>query len=190
MKHISIQKSELFNMMTKHIWGRKAFIMLITAILSSTTGCAYFINRGNDLLDTFDIGITVSEKPKIGIYTAYLNLATFGYSNFDGTLVGLGDRNVGAVKAREQAGGIIFWGYEQFGYEDFNVNDPESPPTWKVGLAGLAEGPPPPGKQAINCPKILHLGWIGLTFNPKFGQMLDFILGLTTLDIMGDDKAD
>lgn len=189
MQERTTRGSKMINMITKRPLFRAGLILLLAGALSST-GCAYFINRGNDLVDVFDVGITVSEKPQIGLYASWLNLVPVGYSNFDGTLIGLADRNVGAVKAREKAAGVLVWGYEQFGYEDFNVNDPESPPQWGVGLAGLAEGPLPPAGQTANCPKLLHLGFIGLSINCKVGQLVDFILGWTTLDVMGDDKAE
>ena len=41
--------------------------------------------------------------------------------------------------------------------------------------------------QLANCPKMLHLGWVGLTLNCKFTELTDFLLGWTTLDILSDD---
>jgi len=35
---------------------------------------------------------------------------------------------------------------------------------------------------------MFHFGWVGMTLNCKFGQIADLLLGLWTIDIMGDDQ--
>lgn len=161
--------------------------LMVSLFFSS--GCAYLKNRGNDALDVFDVGVTASKEPKFAIYAGFLNVTALGYSNLDGTLVGIGGREVGVMPVRQHAEGSIFHGSEQLGYADFNMEDPDSPEMWRVGIIGLLEGPPPPKGQIVNCPKLLHFGWIGFTLNCRFGELADLILGLTTLDIMGDDSA-
>ncbi len=169
------------------LW-RPGQVVLLAGVLC-LTGCTYMKNRGSDFTDVFDAGVTVSKKPQFTLYANFLSLLSLGYAHFDGTLYGMADRHYGAVTAREHAAGLLVWGREQFGYETFDLADPESPPSWRVGLVGLPMGPAPPKGQTVNCPKMLHLGWVGITLNCKFGQLADFILGLTTLDIMGDDTA-
>lgn len=164
-------------------------LFVLAAAVVPAAGCAYVSNRGNDLLDVVDVGATVSEDPHISLYAGFLNILTLGYSDFDGTLYGIGGREAGALRARQEAGGLVLWGYEQFGYEDFDPADPDSPPPYKVGVVGLIDGPPPRDGQIVNCPKLLHLGWVGLTLNCKFGELADFLVGLTTIDIMGDDNS-
>jgi len=171
-------------MSTKGLWPGS--ILVVAAALSST-GCAYLQNRGQDFTDIFDVGVTVSAKPQFTLYAGFLNILSVGYSDFDGTLLGMAGRSYGVVDARQNAGGLVLWGYEQFGYEDFEADDPDSPPAWGVAVAGRGERPPK--MQIINCPKMLHLGWIGLALNCKFGQLADFLVGWTTIDIMGDDAA-
>ncbi len=153
------------------------------------SGCstAYWANRGNDALDIFDVGVTGSSTPQFGLYAGFLNVLSIGYSNFDGTLVGIGDRNVGGMPARQHATGLVLWGTEQFAYGEFSPANGGEPEAWRVGLMGLAEGPRPPRGQVLNCPKILHLGFVGLTLNCRFGELADFLLGWFTLDPMGDD---
>jgi hypothetical protein len=166
-----------------------AVIIILLAGMFFNSGCAYLQNRGNDALDVFDVGITTSEEPKFALYAGFLNIVALGYSNVDGTLVGIGHRNVGVMPVRQHAAGILVYGDEQFGYKDFNAADPNSPEPWRVGIIGLMEGPGPTNGQVVNCPKLLHLGWIGLTLNCKFGELADLALGLATIDIMNDDTA-
>jgi hypothetical protein len=42
----------------------------------------------------------------------------------------------------------------------------------------------------LYCPKVLHLGWVGVALNCHLPELADFFLGWTTLDIMGDDGGD
>ncbi len=163
--------------------------LILTVSMLCGSGCAYLQNRGNDALDVLDIGVTASQKPKFALYASDLNIIAIGYSNVDGTLVGIGGRKVGVMPVRHHAGCIVLYGYEQFGYEDFIMEDPESPERWRVGLIALFEGPPPPKGQIANIPRMLHLGWIGVAFNVRLGELVDLILGFTTLDIMKDDTA-
>ena len=94
-------------------------------------------NRGNDALDVLDIGVTASKDPKFALYASDFSIIAIGYSNVDGTLVGIGGREVGAMPVRQHAGAVLLYGYERFGYEDFNMADPDSPEMWRVGLFGL-----------------------------------------------------
>jgi hypothetical protein len=96
-------------------------------------------------------------------------------------------RQTGSLAMRQDAYGLALWGQERFGYETFDPSNPQSPDAWKVGVLGLIQGPKPPQSQKINCPKMFHVGWIGVTLNCKFCQIADLLLGLTTIDIMGDD---
>ncbi len=146
-------------------------------------------NRGRDAADFLDFAVTVSERPQVSLYAGFLNVIPLGYSNVDGTAWGLTDRRFGAATMRHNAVGALLWGEEQLGYRDFDPADPASPEPWKVGLIGLAQGPGPPDDQLVNCPKLLHLGWIGLALNCKLGELADFLLGWFTVDIMDDDTV-
>ncbi len=145
-------------------------------------------DRGNDFADMFAIGVTVSSKPQGSFYFSFFSFVTIGYSNFDGTLVGWGHRDGGFVPARQKAGGLLLWGYEQIGYRDeFQEDDPKTPEEWNVGPVGLFGGHPPPTAYRVTCDKMVHVGFIGVTFNCKWIQISDFLVGLTTVDILGDD---
>ncbi len=171
--------------------GRNARRILVVVTLGITMafagGCGYLQNRGSDALDIIDAGVTVSPQPQFSLYSGFLNVLSLGYSNMDGTFYGLSEGRGGKAVARQNAGGLLLYGVEQLGYRDVNFENPASPEPWKVGIIGLAEGPGPRNGQVVNCPKLLHLGWVGLTLNCKFGELADFLLGWTTADIMGDD---
>ena len=172
------------------VQARKLLIVgLLGITLVIAGGCGYLQNRGGDALDMIDAGVTVSPEPQFSLYVGLLNVLSLGYSNMDGTLYGLSEGRGGKVAARQNAAGMLLVGTEQLGYRDVEFDDPASPEPWKVGPVGLAEGPGPRNGQVINCPKLLHLGWVGLTLNCKFGELADFLLGWTTLDIMNDDEA-
>ena len=172
--------------MTAGLSARRAVPVVVLVGLLACTGCTYVQNRGQDFTDIFDVGVTVSAKPQFSLYAGFLNILSLGYSDLDGTLLGMAGRHYGAVDARQNAAGLLLWGREQFGYEDFDADDPDSPTPWGVAIAG--RGARPPLAQVVNCPKMLHLGWVGLTVNCKLGQLADFLIGWTTLDIMGDDS--
>jgi len=166
-----------------------AVLMLLGAAVSSTGCCTYWSDRHSDLKDAFDVGLTTSSKPGLSLYVGFLNVLSLGYSNVDGTIHGMAGRQTGAVPMRQDAYGFLLWGKERFGYGTFDAANPESPDAWGVGVIGLMQGPPPPSSQTINCPKMFHFGWIGVTLNCKFVQIADLMLGLFTLDIMGDDQG-
>ncbi len=167
---------------------RKAVVFAVIVVLGvSSSGCGYLQKRGQDAVDFLDAGVTVSRDPQFSLYVGFLNVLSLGYSDMDSTLYGLSDSSWGKAAARQNAAGALFYGQEQLGYRDVDFDDPESPAPWKVGFLGLTEGPGPPSGQTVNCPKLLHLGWVGLTLNCKFGELADFLLGWTTLDIMHDD---
>lgn len=92
---------------------------------------------------------------------------------------------------RHHATGLLLWGREQFAYRDqFDPEDPETPESWRTGVIGLAMGPRPKKPNVMYCPKVLHLGWVGIALNCHLPELADFVLGWTTLDIMGDDGVD
>jgi hypothetical protein len=46
----------------------------------------------------------------------------------------------------------------------------------------------PPPITYMQCRRNIHLGWIGIHASGRPLDILDFILGWTTLDILGDDN--
>jgi hypothetical protein len=162
-------------------------LTLLAGVLCA--GCGYLQDRGNDALDIFDVGVTVSKDPGLSVYCGFNSILPVGFAYMDGWLLGSGGRHVGIVPARNRGIGLVLWGEEQIAYKDFDGNDPKSPPLRRVGILGLIQGPIPDRRNILACPKLLHLGWIGLTLNCKIGEAIDFLVGLTTIDIMKDDVS-
>jgi len=187
---------------------RVAQVALVLAAFS-LTGCTYLGHRGRDAADMFEVGFTFSRKPQIALLPAdYFNLVGVGYSNVDGTYVGIGNRRVGSMPFKDDHSyGLLFWGKDGLKIGAFNPNDPHE--VWVGQMKRLAaEGKPlptarpdynkglvrlpiqdnaPPPVTFMQCRRNIHLGWVGLHASFRPLDMVDFILGWTTLDILGDD---
>jgi len=182
---------------------RKQAVIVVLALftLVACSGCTYLRNRGNDASDVFEIGLTVTPrlKPVFALYWNPFNVLSFGYVDAeDLTLLGWSDRQLGAMDINFKAWGALAWGSQQLGIGreeavaeagmplGWSVTEPGK--TYTVGFAGAFSGDDtPPGRTFGECPKLLHLGWIGLYANCSVVDFADFILGWTTLDIGHDD---
>jgi len=160
----------------------------VVALMSS--GCAYISDRGNDALDIFDMGLTVTSEPRFAVYCGFQSLLALGYSDVDGKMIGIGDRGVGVLDFRHNAAGMVLEGYEQLGVG--SAYDPareDSPVKRGIGLGLIYGDYPDSFIDALNCPKLVHVGFIGVNVNCKLGEIADFVLGWSTLDIANDDKS-
>jgi len=102
----------------------------LLAALIFCTGCTYLKNRGNDAIDMFDPGITLSLKPGFAIHLDFFNCLPLGYSHIEGVYLGLGNRQFGALSLHDHSWGYILRGREELQIGKFNPNDPHqvSPP--------------------------------------------------------------
>jgi len=178
------------------------WLLLLLTLSLFFSGCTYLKNRGNDAMDIIDIGITFNNewKPDFGLYFDFFNVLPIGYANVDGKMIGWGNRNAGWLDYNERSWGVIGWGSEKRGCGEFNPLDPHQArpdqrtlaerPDFNVGVVRMAsEDNSPPVPQFFECNKMIFLGWIGIYNTCRPGDIIDFILGWTTLDIMGDDIA-
>lgn len=184
--------------------NKKNFIMAAILLITSMVilnGCAYLKARGNDALDMVDIGITVTDKaePDFALYLDFFNITPLGYSNVDGKVFGIGNRQIGLLDYTSHHWGLLIAGEDRELSGEFNSRDPhltrpdhrdiEELPTYNSGIYRMAsKGNPPPSLQFIECQRGIHLGWIGVHMNVRPLDIVDFILGWTTLDIIGDDN--
>lgn len=169
---------------------KAGLIMVAVVLLSSLLcgGCAYMQNRGNDALDIFDVGLTVTKQPHVGAYAGFNSILGLGYADMDGKLIGLGERQFGILDMRYNAGGMLLEAHEQIAYgEKYEKADPDSPKDHGVGLGMIYRDTPKSFVDALECPKVVHLLFIGVDLTCKIGEIADFLAGWTTLDISHDD---
>ena len=184
----------------RHLWLLIISIVL-TAYLSQGCGSAYMRNRLNDALDLVDLGITVTPRaePQFALFLDFFSFLPLGYADVNGKILGLGNRHLGWSDFEIQAWGVLAWGQMKYGTGKFNPADPHQArinqqglterQKYDVGFIGSFAGKnPPPELWFMDCgPRIIHLGWIGITETSRYADLIDFILGWTTLDILRDD---
>ena len=179
--------------------------VFLFALLLVSQGCAYLHDRGNDALDIVDLGFTFSKKPQFSAYVnaPFVALVPIGYGNVDARFVGIGGGKAAWLSPHfERSAGLLLWGREELTFEHTRADLAAMDETERrkaaefhqvgvggviLGLAGVY-GPPPKPKDLFACPHYLHLGWFGVVGTARYWEMLDFLVGWTTLDITGDDK--
>ena len=179
---------------------RLMFLAVVAALLLQLTGCTYMKARGRDAMDMFDVGITVNDSvvPQFGCYFDQFTVIGIGYSHVDCKVLGVVNRHAGFMNYKNHDWNALVWGSKQDGAEPFNPADPRQArqdqrnlkerPAFDTGFVREipSENTPPP-LQFAQCNRIIHLGYVGVIFNVRPGEILDFILGWSTLDIIGDD---
>ena len=172
-----------------------ALVATVAVILFTAQGCAvgrYFQHRGEDALEMVDFGFTFTTKPCIGLYWNSLDLLVAGYSNVDGYFAGWGGGQFGWTRHYNQCAGFII-SHETVGWGDFDKNDPSTLHMRYGGLLGFASlagtgnSRPSPDYTPACVHFFPHLGYVGIVWNARWTQILDFIVGFTTIDIAGDD---
>ena len=129
----------------------------------------------------------MSKKPHFSLYGCAAGLASAGAGHVDGKFAGMGGGQIGVVPHYHKALGLALWSYEEIGWGEFDVEDPETLYIHHPGLLGWVLFLPRRPGYAPGCMHILHLGWGGVMFNLRYADMLDFLLGWTTFDLAGDD---
>lgn len=180
---------------------------LALLLVVGLAGCGpYWQDRGNDAKDMFEAGLTVSAKPGFAIYQDYFNYIPHGFSSVDGCFIGNANRKLGISKLKDHS-----WGYLTRGRHHLRVGEldpadhhqispayveklkaegkpmPTENPGWDNGVWGVKPDGPAPWPSFISCRRNVHLGFIGVHLSMHPGDILDFLLGWTTVDIMKDD---
>ena len=162
--------------------------------MGCTAVTKYFANRYNDALQMADVGITLTSTPQLGLYWNSLDALTFGYASLDGTFVGWGGNQIGETPFHVRAWGFIY-AYQEIGWGDYDVDDPKTMYITNGGLPGyfMFWVPGIPQKIPAYSPACVHffphLGYVGLCWGIRWYEVLDFIVGFTTIDLAGDDNA-
>lgn len=166
-------------------------------------GCSsvgeYFLHRYHDFGEMVDVGITVTDTPQLGLYWNSLELIVAGYSNVDGWFVGWGGGQVGVTRVYNRCWGLVY-GEETIGWGPLLDTDRREEAIIRrrsgvVGILTSVVGVDPTGSGYGNGPNytpacvhfIPHLGYVGLVWNARYTEMVDFALGWVGLDISGDD---
>ncbi len=169
---------------------------MLSITLLFLCSCSYLCNRADDAMDMVDVGFTFSTKPGIAVWYDFVPVVPIGISYVDGYFVGLGGGGFRFFSHHFQRHfGLVLWGQEEvtFRYSKQDLDDmtnterDEATNFQRTGLIGMIQGPFPGPDYLISCPHYLHIGWIGAVASPRYLQMLDFIIGWTTLDICFDD---
>ncbi len=176
-------------------------LLLILSVGMLLQSCSYMKNRGNDALDMFDIGISVTPRvmPDGALYIDFFNMLPLGASHVDGKLLGIGYRQAGLLDYQTHNWGVLAYGSELQGAGVFNPRDPrharqgDTPETdWTrhdAGFVGVFTGDtPPPQYHYRECARVFHVGWVGILFDIRPVDIFDFIVGWSTIDIQGDDN--
>lgn len=180
---------------------RLSFFMFLLVASLSLNGCTYLKNRGNDARDIFDVGVTVntSLKPQFAFYFDQFSIFTLGYSHFKGKIFGNVNSKDGLLDYENYDWGVVAWGSRKEGADPFDPTDPRQAradqkdlkerPRFDLGLARIPfSNDPPPWRQYIECHRIFHFGYVGIVFNLRPLDLIDFLVGWTTLDILHDDN--
>lgn len=174
-----------------------AIILMALLSLALLQGCSYVQNRWSDVGDVIDLGVTFSEEPQIALFYDFIPVIPIGYGRVDGYYAGLGGGRARLGSGHfERSYGLILWGQEELTFEK-TLAEVEALPEHernklldfqRTGLIGMVQGPFPGPNYLISCPHYIHIGWIGVVGTPRYLQMLDLVVGFTTLDIGFDDK--
>ena len=162
-------------------------------------GCArpYFQNRLNDTMDLWEMGVTVSKKPGVAVFSSCYSLLPIGYSHVEGKEYGWGNRQAGWMDFRHKSWGVVVYScYDQLTGK-FNPNDPyqarrdqsheTDKPRFNTGIIGVTTGNCPPLLMFFECDRTIHLGWVGIHLKYRVPNIVDWVVGWTTLDLFGDD---
>lgn len=166
--------------------SRFCAVLVLALCALGTTGCEYLKYRGEDALEMFDAGITLSSSPQLSLYANGASIICFGFSKFHGTLLGMGGGYIGIVRHSNECWGSGLYGREKLIWSKAHKSIRRY--SQKQGLYGVLSGrrlPRPAYFPA--CVHNFHFAFVGIVANIRYAEILDFILGFTTFDLAGDD---
>ena len=175
-------------MRVQRVIGRLILVLAVSAVLLGSTGYTYFQNRVEDFVEIGDLGLTFTKTPQIGLYWNSLDIFPVGYSNIDGWFAGWGGGQIGVTRHYDKCWGLGY-GREVVGWGDFDKNDPSTLYIRGAGVLGILLPPYDSGPSYTPaCVHFFpHLGYDRLVWNARWMEMVDFVVGWTTIDLAGDD---
>jgi len=156
----------------------KRFVLVLFIVLAGCSPCSvrpmdlgYPTDRLNDLLDIVDAGITVSDRPYLGVWTGCSEWVRgefrAGWPTAAGWMLGL-------------AGGSI--GVFPFDH-DVAKGCPIGDPDYGRGLFG----PKDCTARAFSCIKHVNVLFLGVALNVNWAEIPDFLVGWLGIDLRHDD---
>jgi hypothetical protein len=130
--------------------------LTLAALLAASQGCTtwqggipgYFRNRLKDTLEIADLGVTVTKTPQFSFYAALLSVGPGGYGDVDGTFIGMGGGDIGAMPIYYHHFGFLVYGREKtawgnsiWNYPEYDPNNPETFNSQGVGILGFVTPP-------------------------------------------------
>jgi hypothetical protein len=173
--------------MKRSLSGRALLLLALAVVAAALQGCSYLGNRGRDAAEMFDLGFTFSRKPQLGLYMNCPMVVPIGYGKVDAQFVGVGGGKVGVMEHREKSLGLLFYGREEVSWGEDEDGSEASSHYQPVGVLGLAEAREDEQPYKPACIHYLHLGWIGVTFNIRWQEIFDFLVGVVGFDPSRDD---
>ena len=160
---------------------RTAGILCLLLVCCASSGCTYLWHRAEDFAETFDVGLTFSSKPQFSLYGNGVSVFCLGVSDFQGTFIGMGGGQVGIIEHENQCWGVGFYGHEKMRWGRRRYKQPQ-------GLLAIQAARHLPGPAYCPaCVHYVHLLFIGVVANARYGEMVDFVLGFAGIDIARDD---
>ena len=171
------------------VLARLSGVLILVVLLMAAQGCTYLKYRVQDAAEMMDLGVTFSLKPGLALYADGVSVLPGGFGYVDGYFAGWGGGQLGVTRHHEFCWGVLVLGHERHAWGDFDKGDPSTYSEQWVGVLGLPVFPFVESRPHYmpSCIHYLHLGWVGLAANARYMEMIDFVLGWTTLDIGGDD---
>lgn len=183
------------------VWKRISVCLNILSLgiaAVALNGCAYLHNRANDASDCIELGLTVSSKPGIALFTDCYSVLPIGYSHVDGKILGWGNRQAGFMPFEHKCWGVLAVGSYMQGLGELDTRDPHVArrdqiditewPRYDLGIVNLVRRKNWRSFPAFfECDKSFHLGWIGIHLKYRVLDLVDFVVGWTTIDFMKDD---
>lgn len=178
----------------------------VVAVMFAAQGCAsagkYIVHRYQDFGEVMDFGITITDTPQVGLYWNSLEVIVFGACDLDGHFFGWGGGQLGYTRFMAKCWGFLYseeivgWGPEldterreevlikrRGGIVGIlsNLAGPDA----EIGSGEIYGSGPNYTPACVHF--VPHLGYVGIVWNLRYMEILDFALGWVGLDISGDD---
>ncbi len=175
---------------------RGLVVVALCAVLWGSMGCqqvlTYAKYRGQDALEMVDVGFSITTTPQWGFYWNSLDALTFGWCDLNGYFLGWGGNQIGLTRLHAHCYGLGY-AYEEIGWGDYDLKKPWTLyitnggiPGWSMfGVPGAPKKIPAYGGACVHF--FPHLGYMGIVWNARWFEMLDFFVGFSGLDLAGDD---